>query len=372
MKYIFILGRNIQLSKQEIFSYLKRKGFELKNHSVSGNSIFLDIAGELNEKSIEELGGTIAIGKVSLEGKIEEQLKSFEIYSGTKNNISYVLWNYASEDTLEDVSRILKEKFKEEKVKASEKIAYGKISLQEGNTARKINSKTVDEKYFVYEDENSNRFFGKIIAECDYREIEKRDMGKPVRRNELAISPRMAKIMINLSEVKKGPLLDAFCGIGTILYESLLQGINVIGVDKEKNAIIGAKKNLAWARFNQKDYKLIENDSRKVRISQAECLVSEPDLGKTWKRVPTDEEIKKQINLFENLIIGSINNLRRNITGKIVFSAPLIQTKDKNKKIGCDAEKILSRTGLKISEGFPIKEYRKGQVVGREIFVLQR
>ena len=63
---------------------------------------------------------------------------------------------------------------------------------------------------------------------------------------------------------------------------------------------------------------------------------------------------------------------RTAISGKIVFSSPFIQAIDSKKRIGCDFEKIASRTGLKLAEGFPISEFRKNQIVGREIVVLGR
>ena len=54
---------------------------------------------------------------------------------------------------------------------------------------------------------------------------------------------RLAKILINLSEVKDEEiLLDPFCGIGVILEEALLQNINVIGIDKDKKAVDRCKE----------------------------------------------------------------------------------------------------------------------------------
>lgn len=371
MKYLFILGRNISLSKEEVLSYFVRKDISVKDCFLKENGFLVEVDREIEDNAIEDFGGVISIGEVLVEGDIEKNLDKIEVYSGTKNNITYALWDFASQKNHDRVSDVLKERFKSEKLRASEKRFSGRIKLQEGETQSKLKSKLIDVEYFVFEKDKS-LFFGKIIQNCDYKEIEKRDMGKPVRREDLAISPRMSKIMINLSRVKKGPVVDAFCGIGTILYESLLQGIPVIGIDKDGKAIVGAKKNLAWGRFDQRKYQLIENDSRKVRISRAEVLISEPDLGKTLKKVPTKEEAKKQVKLFEELMIQSINNLKNSVSGRIVFTAPLILTKDKHKRIGCEKERIAEKTNLKIVEGFPIKEYREGQIVGREVFVLER
>jgi hypothetical protein len=50
-------------------------------------------------------------------------------------------------------------------------------------------------------------------------------MQKPIRREELAISPRLAKILINLSGAKKNNLLlDPFCVRLEVFYKKLFYG----------------------------------------------------------------------------------------------------------------------------------------------------
>ena len=59
--------------------------------------------------------------------------------------------------------------------------------------------------------------------------------------------------------------------------------------------------------------------------------------------------------------------IKKKISGRIVFTAPYILTRSGRKS--CDIEDITKKTGLKLVEG-PFPEYREKQVVGREIFVL--
>ena len=96
------------------------------------------------------------------------------------------------------ISVYLKKRFKAEKLKATEKRLTGKMQTQESGNLNIVSSKLINEQYFVFEN-----YFGRIIQKCDYKAIEKRDMQKPVRRHELSISPRLAKIMINLSQIKE-------------------------------------------------------------------------------------------------------------------------------------------------------------------------
>jgi tRNA G10 N-methylase Trm11 len=218
-------------------------------------------------------------------------------------------------------------------------------------------------------------FFGKITQFCDYEQIEKRDMEKPVRRQELAISPRLAKIMINLSEIKKGEtLLDPFCGIGVILEEALLQGIKTIGIDKDKEAVSGAMKNMQWCGFKKENYTFINGNSEKIFPGKCNVIVTEPSLGDILKKIPTPKEAQDSLRDFESLIIKVLNNMKNNVSGKIVFTSPFIRTH--RGRVSCDAEFILGKTGLKMSKikgvDFPIEEFRENQIVGREIFVLEK
>ena len=60
--------------------------------------------------------------------------------------------------------------------------------------------------------------------------------------------------------------------------------------------------------------------------------------------------------------------MKDKVKGKFVFTSPFIRIG--KKRIGCNYNKILKETGLKLSKGFPIPEFRENQIVGREIFIL--
>jgi tRNA G10 N-methylase Trm11 len=352
MKYLFILGRNIELSIEEVKSFLKRTKNKIINLKQNRNSILIETQNSLKPNAINQLGGVIAIGEV----KDKEQ----ELYSGTSNKLNYVLWNFSNQEDVEKTREYLKKRFKNEKLKATEKKLGRIISMQNKKKASTLSSKNIQEQFFIFNNE-----FGKIIQTCDYKNIEKRDMQKPITRSELSISPRLSKIMINLSEVKKGKLLDSFCGIGVILSEALLQNIPVIGIDIDKKALEGAKKNLQWQNF--KDFKLIKADSRKIKIPLCEVLVSEPDLGEILKKIPTKEKAKDTLRKFTSLMISVINNIKENVSGRIVFTAPYIKTI--HKRIGCDSKEIALKTKKELVLKIP--EFRENQIVGREIIVLE-
>ncbi len=363
MKYLFILGRNPELSVAEILSYFEKEKNKILSYEVEKNAMLVDFEEPIEIGLIQRLGGTISIGKILCKDDLKE-LEKIMIYSGTANKLNYVLWNFSNKKDYEKVSMYLKKRFKEERLKATEKKLTAELDLQGGEKTR-IASGNIDEEYFIFNDS-----FGKIVEKTDYKKIENRDMGKPIRRESLAISPRLAKIMINLSGAKKvSKIVDPFCGIGVILQEALLRGMKAVGVDKDPQAIRSAKENLEWFGFDKKNYSLINSDSRKASVGKADFLVSEPDLGKTLTKLTTENQAKKTLKNFEDLTADVLNNMKKYVAKKFVFSAPLIKLQGQ-KRIGCDINYILKKTGLKLDKG-PFKEFRKNQFVGREIFVLK-
>ncbi|MFA5070877.1 MAG: methyltransferase domain-containing protein [Candidatus Pacearchaeota archaeon] len=366
MKQVFILGRNVELSVEEVKSFLEKSEISFKIISKVSNGILVETEKKI-ENVVDKFGGVISIGEVIAEGKFEEitkQLDKQELYFGKGNKLNYVVFDFGGKD-FEDIRNYLKYRFKDEKVKATEKKITGRVKLQDGSDAVKVLSNLIDVQFFVF-----GNCFGKITEVCDYGKIEKRDMEKPVRRNELSISPRLAKILINLSQVKSNEtLLDPFCGIGVVLQEALLQKIKVVGIDVDKKAINGAKENLKWFKFDEKNYKLFNGDSSKIKISKVDGIATEPDLGELQKRVPSPQATKKILGEFEKLIIDVINNLKKDVNGKIVFTAPLVFSG--KKKFSCDFEKISSQTGLKIEKGFPIDEFRESSFIGRSVVVMR-
>jgi len=367
MKYLFIVGRNIELSVAEIKSFFGCEKIEFKIIGRIKNGILVETEKVLQKGIIEQLGGTVSIGEVISDGnfeKISNELDDKILYSVNGNKLNYVLFNFGGKN-YEKLRDYLKQKFRNEELKATEKKITGRIELQNGGKVSKVSSNLIDEQYFVFLEN-----FGRIIENYDFADAEKRDMKKPVRRNELSISPRLAKILINLSQAKRGEiLLDPFCGIGTILQEALLQNIKVTGIDEDKSAVHNAKINLQWFGFKKENYKIISGDSSKISVPEKfSVIVTEPDLGELQKKIPTTEKAKELVREYENLMIKVLKNLKKNVRTKIVFTAPLVETI--KGKISPDFKKIANSTRLRIALG-PIQEFREKSIVGRNILVME-
>jgi tRNA G10 N-methylase Trm11 len=370
MKYLFILGRNEELSIAEIKAYLENIENPIHEMTVFDNGLMVEVSDSLDDETINFLGGTISIGKVLATGTdtgIFEKINDIMIYEGTNNKLNYTLWDFS--EFSDQMNDYLKKRFKSEKLKAVYKGLTGRIKMQDGEIEARPSSKLLDEEYFVFHEEGLEHF-GKIIQKCNYGSIENRDMNKPVRRESLAIAPRLAKIMINLAKLEAGDtLLDPFCGVGTVLQEALLQGINVVGVDRDEKAIKGAKENMKWFKFNPENYKLINRDSTHVEIPKVNAIATEPDLGTILKKIPTKAKAKETLLRFSRLMINVLNNVKENVSGRVVFTTPYIRIG--KKRLSCNIDDICEKTGYSlIQDG--IEEYRHNQVVGRMIYILEK
>lgn len=387
MRYFFVLGRNPLLSEAEILSYLEREEIGVGNSELISNGLLIESRKELNvKKIISELGGTIAIGRVLFSGKAEELIKEIKnkpIYRGRENKVIYSVLNYSDEGIFSSVLDAIKENFRNERLKARYKGVSGTIKLQSREIVHGSPEKILlrDMNYFLFSDKNNGEVsFGYLEESYDSAEAEKRDMKKPYRRESLAISPRLARILVNLSQVKeKETLLDPFCGIGVILGEALLKGINVFGVDINGSAVNNARQNISWLKNNYKidaNFKIACGDSKKIRVNRVDGIATEPSLGELLKNVVLREKANGIITEFENLMIDVLNNVKKGMKKgvKIAFTSPLIKTQ--KGRVGCNIENICEKTGLKVYEinnshtKFPIQEYREEQILGREVFVL--
>jgi len=359
MKTFFILGRNPELSRAEIIEFLKARERTHKEILFEKNLLIIE-TNEGEKFNIQEFGGTIHIGTILSEGTTEdvtEYLNKNEIIPADK--FSYAIFGNQS-------SELLKNKFKERKKKATIKHGRKQIKFQNG---KKQELPSAD-FYIFYHKHKESVYLGISNQNYNNTEIKKRDMQKPSRRESLAISPRLSKILINLSGAKPHDLLlDPFCGIGGILQETLIKKINVYGIDKDKQATEDAEKNLQWLTKNYeiKNRYTIENkDSRKTPDLQFTAIATETPLGKVLRKKPADNEAKQIIQDFEAYIIPILKRLKKvkKPNAKIAITFPVI------KKFHADTKKIANKTELNIYIK-PILESRPDQFISRDILALQ-
>ena len=272
-KYIFILGRDPELSRKELLIYLEARNIKHEVLHRSDTAMILETKSINPEKIIKDLGGT---------QKIAEIIDSFEnLYTGSKNKVRYAISQYGEEE--EDLKAELKAYFKKEGIKAT-------IKKSHHEDQEYLNPSEAQNVVEIIQYQGKN---AKVLAVFNPKEYKFRDTKRPAQRPLHTISIRLAKILINLSGAKpRDTLMDPFCGIGTVLQEAMLMGMDVIGGDKEKSCIDASKENLEWIRktYNPSGtYRLIHTDARQITrfVPRVDCVATETYLGPFIKNYPT-------------------------------------------------------------------------------------
>lgn len=335
MKYLFIFGRDPEISKFELETYFKTNNVIYELIIFLNNIAVLEIR-KLNQSIINDLGGTTKIAQVISESndlnEIEYDLNHAELYTGTKNKLNYYITSYNNKN-ISFLQDYLKDYFKQQRIKAVYK--KPKHKTHEAEPSQLIKKKIIEGGLEIILFKN---YIAKTIAVYNPFEIKKRDLERPEKDYLKSISIRLAKIMINLSSVRKSELLlDPFCGTGVILQEALIKGINVIGSDKDKNSIEQSKKNLNWLKENYKiksKFTLINIDCKflsKYIKNTINAVVTEPYLGPYILKLPKSEEAEKTISklnvIYEDLL-SQINKIIHK-TATIVIITPIFKTSDK-------------------------------------------
>jgi len=370
MEYFFILGRNPQLSYAEIVSFLVGHRISYKVVSFEQNFLILSTEEEL-KLDIQRFGGVLKIGKANLIKNAKDLDKHIEDYFALERKFTYSVIGNEEDEKVEYVEDALKQKFKKEKLKAQVKHSSDVIKMQEGEDFEFIKA---DVEFFLYRF-GIKSFFGIVEQSYSYKEIKSRDMQKPVRREALAISPRLAKIVINLSQVEEGQFLaDPFCGIGVIVQEAVLMGINCFGADIDLSAIEGARKNLNWLNSKYKvtgEARFHLGDSARFPSVRLDGVATEPALGEVVRKKLNNRESEQYVIMFEDLVIPVLSRMKQLKTrnAKVVLTMPFIRN------TSVSVSRICQQTGLKVYDlpgvTMPIKEFRERQFIGREIVILE-
>ncbi len=362
MKYFFVLGRNPELSKAELYGYLNARDLSFKEIVLEENLLILD----LNDKTslnIQHFGGLLSFGKlVEFSNK-----KDFLEFLEKEEFVERDKFTYSVIGNLD--SSFFSEKFKRERKKAQIRNFGKRLRFQSGENAFIPKS---DVEIFAFS-KGQEIFLGLAEQRFSSKEVEERDMKKPFRRESLAISPRLAKILINLSGAKEGDLiLDPFCGVGGIVQEAVLMGINCVGIDKDSDAIKGAKENLAWLKSNSPfkgRYEFTNSNSLNAQNRHYDSIVAESSLGEVLRRRLAKKQAESYLEEFKDNIIPLLRKFKeiKKKDAKIAITFPCFDD------IQISKEEICNLSGLNVfSFGgveFPILEKRDSQFVNRQIWV---
>ena len=174
----------------------------------------------------------------------------------------------------------------------------------------------------------------------DATEFQVRATKRPVISSQIALAPRLAKLLVHLGHVAPGDLLlDPFCGSGTILAEAILEGINCIGMDRDPDSIHNAERNLEWIAANSGSRKIgsfepIVGDatdlSRTLKDRRVDAIVTEPILLPNLTSTPGLKAARSMIRnasaTYSDFLYSARGALKKG--GRLVVVVPSIRTSE--------------------------------------------
>ncbi len=373
--YLFLFGRDPELSKLELRIYLETNGLKYTLVHTAYNFVIISFETEfpasIFHKIISDLGGTVRIAKVyCLTENIDDNfLGKLEFYYPKNFNYSITSLNLDTND-LAVVQSLTKKFFKQNRLKGVAK-GTGEI-LDPG---RYLSAKIAEGFEILAAKIDSTYYFCQTIVSTDPSAYEFKDNKRPAQKFTHGTSFRLAQIMVNLLGLEQGKtVVDPYCGIGTFLIEGMIKGYNVIGIDNDNKVLEAARLNIKWAikEFGlTAGYKLIPGNSELTEF-QAEGCVFEPYMGPFLKNIPTLNEAKEIANKLVQLYFKLFQNLNKNmpIGGKVVCILPYFST-TKAEIVDLDPN-IYLENNFKLSH--PPLEYNtpSGSKIMRRIYLLEK
>lgn len=384
MKYLFVLGREQNLSLAEIFAVAARERASTKLLWRADEVACIEIKGADATFSANLLSGVIKIAHYIDEGTIktieDEIVKDLIGTIPTPKKI----FGVSCYGTLPITNNKLGQHIKKSLVEQGHSARFVTGKEEVLNAATVIHNDLIKKgaEYLVVP-YKTHIALGRTISVQDIEEWGKRDFTKPVRDSRRGmLPPKLARMMVHLSSVPVGAtILDPFCGTGTVAMEALTLGFKVVASDADPDAFTATKENIQWF---QKEYSfshpptIIQADARTIasRVKEkVDAIVTEPFLGNEHPltKPQRTEEIKKLLELYTK----SLNNWKKilNVDGVVVMVVPSFMYRDEVLTVPLTS--MLPALGYALAEmpeslPNPLRYMREGQRIAREIYLLKK
>ncbi|HZW54652.1 MAG TPA: DNA methyltransferase [Nitrososphaerales archaeon] len=199
-------------------------------------------------------------------------------------------------------------------------------------------------------------FFGYTTNLSDVVGFEKRDFARPFQDPTITIGPRLARMVVNCA-VSRGSrvFLDPFCGLGTIMQEAILVGLNVIGIDRDRDVLSKARSNIDWLRDVYKSKRqsvFFRGDARRINDSTArdvDCIGTEPILLPRYKENPSQHaasvDIARAADFYASSLTSMASVLKKRDSHIAIISPTIVDSSGRAHTL--DLLDSATRAGLK-------------------------
>ncbi len=171
----------------------------------------------------------------------------------------------------------------------------------------------------------------------DSASMRRRGTLKPAPRSEIALSPRLARTLVNLAGLQRGQtVLDPFCGSGTILAEAFGKSLRCLGLDSSASRVQDARENLRWSvgGVTDRGYDIRKGDARDLprmlRGTKVDAVVTEPLLLPRLDARPKTSTAQAMVEDSAKVYDDALASMAEVVQpeGRIVVVVPVVQTMD--------------------------------------------
>ncbi|MFW5990937.1 MAG: DNA methyltransferase [Candidatus Nanoarchaeia archaeon] len=239
----FLSKENITLAKAELDAFLGEDTERIENLCFAPSK----------RKNLDRLAMTRTAGKLLFTSPIDKLKKNAE-------NFSWKVTNFCVKTVRLDKTYIDK------------KIIAGIIHRRTGKPAQMKNPEALIEIFL----HNNTAYVTKRVWE-NTDNLEERKNHKRPAPHPTSLHPKLAKALVNLTGIKRGRIIDPFCGGGGLLIEAGLMGLKCTGYDISQKMLEKCRKNLTY--YNIKDFKLLQKDA--LQLEKSRYILTDLPYGKS-------------------------------------------------------------------------------------------
>jgi len=382
--YIAILGRQPAISIAELEQVYKDVSWFSDSTALINTERGVDV---------QRLGGTQKAGRVIAQIPRGDWMKASmrivqhysKAWSGYEGKITLGISAYGFDVSTRDIQKtglILKGKLKN--TTASLRLVPNQETALSSATSHHNKLGLSDNKVELIVVRGQS---GIVIAEStgaqNITALAARDQGRPKRDAFVGmLPPKLAQILVNLSGLEKGRILDPFCGTGVILQEAGLLGYSVYGTDLAEKMVHFTRDNLNWLIDTQNlnlDWYLHPGDAIDTKWqSPVDGVVAESYLGQPFSAPPSSSKLIEVRGNCNHIISQFLKNLGTQIKSgtPVVLAVPAWKDTAGN-FTHLPLISKLDELGYETVEFRNVRPeqllyFRPDQVVAREILVLKK
>lgn len=340
-EYLIAFGREPELAVAEVAATARRFALPLQWREL--DRTVGQASGEINDKFLDSLAGTVKVAEVLGETKtdkenicqfVAKQLEQAErcefglSWYGSKAPRWLMPAGLSIKNSLKNTNRHVRYVTSRTPVLSSVVVAKNKLLPPSGY------------EFFLLS-AGDKVTIGRTLWVQDFEGWSKRDYGRPERDARVGmLPPKLARLMINLAEAHEGAgILDPFCGSGTVLQEASLMGYrHLVGVDADSSGINRTRNNFVWLKKTYQQIPepalMVADISRLPTLlnNQYEAIVTEPYLGPPLRGregLGRLEQIRQELTEFYKNTL-KVLSLMIKPGGRIVMIWPVLRAGNQN------------------------------------------